>query len=86
MKKISIIIVSLLLISLSYNTFMNYKFHEKIKQHSDLLDSSINRTLTLSDEMTTGEIKFENKEFSSKSTELLKEAENYKSKWLFRMW
>jgi len=86
MKKIIISIASLLLISLSYNVFMNYKFHEKIKQHSDLLYSNINKTLTLSNEMTTGEINFETKEFSRKSTNLLKEAENYKSKWLFRMW
>ena len=86
MKKTIISIILLVLIGLSYNVFMNYKFHEKVKEHDDLLNSSINKTLTLSDEMTIGEIKFENKEFSRKSDEILKEIESYRSKWLFRMW
>jgi uncharacterized protein YxeA len=86
MKKIIIIISALLIVGLSYNVFMNYKFHEKTKQLNDLINSNIDKTLTLSDEMTTGEINYQTAEFTRKSDELVKEAENYKSKWLFRMW
>jgi len=86
MKKIIIIISSLLIVALSYNAFMNYKFHEKTKQLNDLIKSFGDVDKIHLNEMTAEEIELGNKEFSRKSAEIVKEAENYKSKWLFRMW